>query len=86
LADDGGMLFLFPAAQKVGMWMKDTPLSLDMIFANSKGEILAIHENTTPFSTKTIGPVANTAQVLEIKAGTIKKLGITRDCVLSSLP
>ncbi|HCC24294.1 MAG TPA: DUF192 domain-containing protein, partial [Holosporales bacterium] len=28
LADDGGMLFLFPAAQKVGMWMKDTPLSL----------------------------------------------------------
>ncbi|MBL8677109.1 MAG: DUF192 domain-containing protein, partial [Alphaproteobacteria bacterium] len=31
LPDDGGMLFLFPEAQPVAMWMKNTILSLDMI-------------------------------------------------------
>ena|SRR3990167_4177621 len=86
LPDDGGMLFLFPAPKSTAMWMKNTILSLDMIFANSKGEILAIHENAIPFSTKNIGPVANTAQVLEVKAGTLKKHGITKACVLTLNP
>lgn len=86
LPDDGGMLFLFPEAQSVAMWMKNTILSLDMVFANPKGEILEIYENTPPFSTKNIGPVANTAQVLEVKAGVLKKHGITKSCVLSLNP
>jgi uncharacterized membrane protein (UPF0127 family) len=86
LPDDGGMLFLFSETQPVAMWMKNTFLSLDMIFANSKGNILAIYENTTPFSTKNIGPVANTAQVLEVKAGVLKKHGITKSCLLSLNP
>lgn len=86
LPDDGGMLFLFPKTQSVAMWMKNTILSLDMVFANSRGEILEIHENVPPFSTQNIGPVANTAQVLEVKAGVLKKHGITRSCVLSLNP
>lgn len=86
LPDDGGMLFLFPETQTVAMWMKNTILSLDMIFANSKGEILAIYENAPPFSTQNIGPVAKTAQVLEVKAGVLKKHGITKSCLLSLNP
>ena len=83
LPDDGGMLFHFPEGQPVAMWMKNTILSLDMIFANSKGDILAIHENAIPFSTQNIGPVANTTYVLEVKAGILKKHGITKSCRLS---
>ncbi|MBX9620827.1 MAG: DUF192 domain-containing protein [Alphaproteobacteria bacterium] len=86
LPNDGGMLFLFPEAQPVAMWMKNTILSLDMIFANSKGEILGIYENTLPFSTQNIGPVPNTSQVLEVKAGVLKKHGITKSCLLSLNP
>lgn len=86
LPDDEGMLFLFPKTQTVAMWMKNTILSLDMVFANSKGEILEIYENTPPFSTQNIGPVANTAQVLEVKAGVLKKHGITKSCLLSFNP
>jgi 16S rRNA (adenine1518-N6/adenine1519-N6)-dimethyltransferase len=83
LPDDEGMLFRFPEGQPVAMWMKNTILSLDMIFANSKGDILAIHENAIPFSTQNIGPVANTTYVLEVKAGVLKKHGITKSCRLS---
>lgn len=86
LPDDGGMLFLFFKEQPVAMWMKNTILSLDMVFANSKGEILEIYENTLPFSTQNIGPIANTAQVLEVKAGVLKKHGITKSCLLSLNP
>ncbi|MBX9787018.1 MAG: DUF192 domain-containing protein [Alphaproteobacteria bacterium] len=86
LPEDEGMLFLFPEIQPVAMWMKNTILSLDMVFANSKGEILAIYENTPPFSTRNIGPVANTTQVLEVKAGVLKKHGITKSCFLSLNP
>jgi uncharacterized membrane protein (UPF0127 family) len=86
LPDDGGMLFIFPETQSVAMWMKNTILSLDMVFTNPKGEILAIYENTPPFSTQNIGPVANTSQVLEVKAGILKKHGITKSCLLSLNP
>jgi len=86
LPDDGGMLFLFSKEQPVAMWMKNTILSLDMVFANSKGEILEIYENTLPFSTQNIGPIANTTQVLEVKAGVLKKHGITKSCLLSLNP
>ena len=82
LREDEGMLFLFPKPKSATMWMKNTPLALDMIFCNEKGEILAIHENTTPYSLNKIGPVEGTAQALEIKGGTVQKHGITHKCEL----
>lgn len=83
LADNEGMLFLYSPPQPVAMWMKNTPLSLDMIFCRSDGKILAIYENTTPYSLKTIGPVRETAQVLEVLGGTVQTRGITKACVLT---
>lgn len=82
LAQDEGMLFLFPESQPATMWMKDTPLSLDMLFIDQKGKILAIEEKTTPYSLKHIGPIENTAKVLELLEGTVKKTGISKECTL----
>lgn len=82
LEDDAGMLFLYQTPQPVAMWMKNTPLSLDMIFGDDEGNILALYENTTPYSLATIGPVRGTTHVLEIKGGTIKKQKITKQCKL----
>ena len=82
LAEYAGMLFLFLKPKAAAMWMKNTPLSLDIIFCNWNGQILAIYENTTPFSLDTIGPVKGTAQVLEINGGTVQKHGISRECWL----
>ena len=60
----------------MNMWMKNTPISLDMLFANSKGIIFHIEENTTPFSLDTISSELPGRYVLELPAGSAEQLGI----------
>ena len=45
LADGKGMLFDFSPEQEVSMWMKNTYISLDMIFIRADGRILRIWRN-----------------------------------------
>ena len=76
LADGKGMLFDFSPEQEVSMWMKNTFISLDMIFIRADGRILRIAENTEPQSTKIIPSRGLAKGVLEVIAGTAKKYGI----------
>ena len=76
LADGKGMLFDFSPEQQVSMWMKNTYISLDMIFIRADGRILRIAENTEPFSTRIIPSGGLAKGVLEVIAGTAKKYGI----------
>jgi uncharacterized membrane protein (UPF0127 family) len=76
LADGKGMLFDFSPEQQVSMWMKNTYISLDMIFIRADGRILRIAENTEPLSTKIISSGGLTKGVLEVIAGTAQKYGI----------
>jgi uncharacterized membrane protein (UPF0127 family) len=71
-----GMLFDFSPPQEVSMWMKNTFLSLDMIFIQADGRILRIAENTEPQSTRIIASSGLVKGVLEVIAGTAKKYGI----------
>lgn len=76
LADNRGMLFDFKETRSVSMWMKNTPLSLDMIFTDDKGAILYIARDTVPFSEDIINPGMPVYAVLEVKAGTARRLGL----------
>jgi hypothetical protein len=76
LPDGKGMLFDFTPEQEVSMWMKNTFISLDMIFIRADGRILRIAENTEPQSTKIISSGGPAKGVLEVIAGTAKKYGI----------
>lgn len=76
LAPDAGMLFDFGESQRVAMWMKDTFLSLDMIFIDGAGRIVEIARNTMPHSLKVIGPALPVKGVLEVRAGITARLGI----------
>jgi uncharacterized membrane protein (UPF0127 family) len=76
LPDGKGMLFDFTPAQEVSMWMKNTFISLDMIFIRADGRILRIAENTEPQSTRIISSGGLAKGVLEVIAGTAKKYGI----------
>ena len=76
LPDGKGMLFDFSPEQEVSMWMKNTFISLDMIFIRADGRILRIAENTEPQSTKIIPSRGPAKGVLEVIAGTAKKYGI----------
>jgi uncharacterized membrane protein (UPF0127 family) len=76
LADGKGMLFDFSPEQQVSMWMKNTYISLDMIFIRADGRILRIAENTEPMSTRIIASGGLAKGVLEVIAGTAQKYGI----------
>lgn len=76
LADNRGMLFDFKETRSVSMWMKNTPLSLDMIFTDDRGMVLYIARNTVPYSEDIISPGMPVYAVLEVKAGTAKRLHI----------
>ncbi|TVQ52224.1 MAG: DUF192 domain-containing protein [Phycisphaerales bacterium] len=42
--DQGGMLFVFPDSQTRWFWMKDCLIDMDLIFLDSRGVVVAMHE------------------------------------------
>ncbi len=48
IPDNFGMLFVYSIEDFRGMWMKNTLVSLDLIFLNSKKEIVEIIKNVPP--------------------------------------
>jgi uncharacterized membrane protein (UPF0127 family) len=76
LADDHGMLFDFKQTRSVSMWMKNTPVSLDMIFSDDRGVVLFVARNTVPYSEEVITPGVPVYAVFEVKAGTAYRLRI----------
>lgn len=76
LADNAGMLFLYPEPQPVKFWMKNTPLSLDIVFVRQDGVIARIAERTTPFSEELIPSGEAVSAVLEVKGGLMRQLGV----------
>lgn len=78
LPENSGMLFdLSHVPNKVtAMWMKDTKISLDMLFLTKEGIIYWLKENAQPYSEELIVAPSPAAAVLEINAGDITKYGI----------
>jgi uncharacterized membrane protein (UPF0127 family) len=76
LPEGTGMLFDFHQDQDVAFWMQNTYIPLDMIFIRGDGRILRIAENTEPMSTRQIPSGGPVRAVLEVIAGTSRKLGI----------
>jgi uncharacterized protein len=78
-----GMLFIFEEEWLASFWMRNTILSLDMIFINKQGKIVTIHKNTTPFSDNSYTATAMTLFVLEVNAGFTDRYGIKEGDMVS---
>ena len=76
LPEGRGMLFDFHRDQPTSFWMKNTYIPLDMILIRGYGRILRIAENTVPLSETLIPSGGPVRAVLEVIAGTAKRLGI----------
>ncbi len=76
LADDRGMLFHFQQPEHASFWMRNTMISLDIIFVGTDGRVLNIAERTTPYSDAPIPSSGLTRGVLEIRGGRAEELGI----------
>jgi uncharacterized membrane protein (UPF0127 family) len=77
MALNTGMLFVFDTVGERIFWMKNTPLSLDIIFIDADGRIIRIAEGTEPFSERYISSNGPALYVLEVVAGTSRRLGIS---------
>lgn len=69
MADSVGMLFIFPTSKQRSFWMKNTFISLDIIFVNEKFEIVSIQKYTQPFSEASVPSWAEAKYVIEVNAG-----------------
>ena len=76
LPDDRGMLFDWGEVQPISMWMRNTYVSLDMIFIAADGRVVRIAEGTEPLSETTISSGVPVAAVLEVVAGTAERIGL----------
>ena len=75
LADDYGMIFVFPTEETQAFWMKNTPIPLDMIFISAQGQIVGIVENAIPFSLDSRSVSGRSRYVLEINGGLSQRYG-----------
>jgi uncharacterized protein len=71
-----GMLFMFPQNRPVTMWMKNTYVSLDLLFLNAQGKIDYIAASATPRSEAIIDPPTPEFAVLELKGGACEQFGV----------
>lgn len=76
LPEKAGMWFEFPTMAKEKFWMKDTQIPLDVAFIDDNMKVIAVYEDRPAMSVDTFGPEANFKYVIEVNAGTIKKLGV----------
>ena len=70
------MLFEFDKPKVATIWMKNTAVSLDIIFVRSNGKILKIEHSATPYTLRSASSEAPVAAVLELGAGQSLELGI----------
>jgi uncharacterized protein len=76
LPDDRGMLFLYETAHRVGMWMKNTYIPLDMVFLRADGTVAEVKTGTVPQSLDVIESAEPVKAVLELSSGGARKLGL----------
>ena len=76
MADDRGMLFLFPESGEYPFWMKNTLIPLDMVWIDDQRRIAHVTSNVPPCKADpcpNYPPNANAKYVLELAAGVAAK-------------
>ena len=76
LPENAGMLLVFSQPRQISIWMKNTLISLDILFLNPSGRIVKIHKNAEPLSLASMPSHARVKWVLELNAGVAGKLNL----------
>ena len=64
-----GMLFIFPDMAERGFYMKNTLISLDIIYIDNTGKIVSFVEQATPLKETTLPSQVPAQYVLELNGG-----------------
>ncbi|MCB0333940.1 MAG: DUF192 domain-containing protein [Bdellovibrionales bacterium] len=73
LAPDDGMLFIFPKTKDQRFWMKNTYVSLDMLFVDKDFQVVGILPDVPILNTELRGVDTPSLYVVELLAGTTQK-------------
>ncbi len=76
LPANSGMLFVYDVSGHRSMWMKNTFIPLDLVFAKDDGTISSIIHNAEPLTLTSRGSTEPVSWVLELNGGTARRLGI----------
>lgn len=76
MKENEGMIFIFPKQDYQSFWMRNTLISLDMIFVNDQKKIVTIHKNTKTLSDQSYPSTAPSMYVVEVLAGFTDKHNI----------
>jgi len=77
LPQDHGMLFLFESERPISMWMKNTYVSLDMVFVSRDGRVKSIARGAIPLSEAIIPSGGPVYAVIELAAGSADAIGLS---------
>ena len=83
LNSNEGMLFLFKVPKKASFWMKNTLISLDLIFIKENGKVDSIYQNLEPLSLKSIKSKSKVKAALEIPGGHVELHNINHNSYIN---
>ncbi len=77
LAEDEGMLFVFPKDGEYAFWMKDMRFPIDIMWLSADGSIVYMAQNVSPDSfPQTFRPDVPARYVLELPSGYAKEYNV----------
>jgi uncharacterized membrane protein (UPF0127 family) len=74
--ENQGMLFIFDREEMQGFYMRNTLIPLDIIFVNSKKQIVKIHKNARPLDETDLPSMKPAIYVVEVNGGFTDKYKI----------
>lgn len=86
MPESTGMLFVYEDSEMHSMWMKNTYIPLDMVFARADGTVSSVIHDTQPLSLTSQGSTEPVTYVLELNAGIARRLNIGRKSRISWEP
>jgi uncharacterized protein len=76
LPQNGGMLFVFPVPRVNRFWMRNTCISLDMLFIDESGFVVGVAESTPTLTDESFSVRCKSKYVLEVPGGFCRQHGI----------
>lgn len=76
LPESTGMLFIYDRPARYSMWMKNTYIPLDIVFARQDGTVSSVIRDAQPLSLESLAATEPVNYVLELNAGVARRLNI----------
>jgi len=78
MADNMGMLFFMPRQERQSFWMRNTYVSLDIVYLDDHKKVVSIQKYAQPLSDKSLPSEGPAQYVYEIKGGQSDVVGLKK--------